>query len=241
MSAMRRSGWFGVAAAIVALISCGGSDDGDLYGGSAGSGDEDASGAADGSSGTSGGGGQSAGGSAGTSSSGASGAMPDASAGSAGVGGGAGNAGEAGASGGAGAGGAAGSGGTGPAGAGGAAGSTGGSAGAAGAPGQGQIFCQGAMCTIPSQICCIGFPIGGCIPSFPSTCVAGVQINCDDSNDCPAGQLCCAAHGIGMSVANASCQSSCNNGTVLCTGSTNCPAGTSCKNFERLDGYKACQ
>jgi hypothetical protein len=77
-----------------------------------------------------------------------------------------------------------------------------------------------------------------------ASCSGGVLVPCDDSHDCPGGQVCCATlNNTNSAVTSIACAAS-------CTGShekqwcdpnvDDCPSGTSCQTTLFLQGYHYC-
>jgi hypothetical protein len=91
------------------------------------------------------------------------------------------------------------------------------------------IFCGTEIC-VGGQDCCVSLstsgPTSSCVA--PGTCKMGVDLACTGSDNCAAGDVCCASFGGGMG--SATCEPmACGPGNIqLCTDDGDCPTGDHC-------------
>jgi hypothetical protein len=83
----------------------------------------------------------------------------------------------------------------------------------------GKVSCGASECTLGTQICCQSFNDAGCIAQG-ANCSA-VEVECDETADCPDGQRCCLERS-GSGSGRARCQKNCNAGRFLCKTNAEC-------------------
>lgn len=82
------------------------------------------------------------------------------------------------------------------------------------------INCDGKICDVDTTFCCDeGFGNTSCRPKGAGC--SPWTFECDDSTDCPAGQLCCHAGGLLVK-----CDTSCGGGDEICQPGKPCKNGT---------------
>ena len=121
----------------------------------------------------------------------------------------------------------------------------------------GSVYCAvttGApSCTAGSEICCGSWKSGkfgySCEPTGLLACAGGTTIACDDSSDCPSGQVCCGTLSSGSRYTSVQCKTTCNNtpgvrAVRFCNPKAavdECAAlGKSCTASQSLPGYHVC-
>jgi hypothetical protein len=126
------------------------------------------------------------------------------------------------------------------------------------------VSCGGdSACPVSPGLCCYNVSgstptttcqasANGCTAS-PTQCDA-IQIQCDDARDCPGGEVCCYACGLGFSYATVSCAaaSACDPSAnqsfhvIVCSTNSQCPSGQTCQAPNNSSvgplppGYKIC-
>jgi hypothetical protein len=89
----------------------------------------------------------------------------------------------------------------------------------------GRVTCGGNECILPESVCCPWLNGGTCAARGTAGCE---PIECDDTADCPAGQMCCYQFNHGCSL-SASCQTTCVGGAVrvqACKSDSECASGS---------------
>jgi hypothetical protein len=113
------------------------------------------------------------------------------------------------------------------------------------------LCCYNVSGTVPSTTCQAS--AAGCTAS-PTQCYA-IQIQCDDAGDCPGGQVCCYACGLGFPNAMVSClaPADCNPNLglsyhlIVCSTDAECSSGQTCQAPDTTatgplpPGYKVCR
>jgi hypothetical protein len=112
--------------------------------------------------------------------------------------------------------------------------------------GPGSVYCavqgQSSFC-LPPDFCCM-LPNGGACEGIGSAC-GGTAVNCDDTADCPQGQVCCET-GAGTAHAEVSCSPTCASalgtpGVQFCDpAAPDCPPAVPNCEPSLLPGYHAC-
>ncbi len=105
------------------------------------------------------------------------------------------------------------------------------------------IACGSSFCTAMVETCCN--------PNLPSptcgTTCTGAKMTCDDTADCPSGQICCAKITMQGAWQQSTCTTTCSSPSLhMCDPTVSNPcgavAGTTCRQMSQLPtGYYACQ
>jgi hypothetical protein len=96
----------------------------------------------------------------------------------------------------------------------------------------GVVQCGPAQCPVPATQCCVEMGSGGTIGGScqpPSASCAGLSEACDETSDCPTGNVCCLiAQSTAISGISTQCMPSCQGGffaVQLCRSDTECAGG----------------
>lgn len=121
----------------------------------------------------------------------------------------------------------------------------------------GSVYCRATpsatSCTAGSEICCGSWKSDGkfsysCEPNGFLACAGGTTIACDDSSDCPSGQVCCGTLSNNR-YTSVECKATCNNSiggraVRFCNPKAavdECAAlGKTCTASQSLPGYNVC-
>ena len=111
--------------------------------------------------------------------------------------------------------------------------------------GAGQILCAGGPCFMPNYCCWVPLGAGGGLP-WPTTCMPivpcsnqGIPLGCDDTTDCPAGNVCCGVLAIGggsACIPEGECADA-----QLCRSDAECSAPRVCRAAPETPEFSTCQ